>query len=172
MQKHCVGFLLFFLLVVTAAAQNKSPYSFRIGAQVAFGLYNIGDNNVGIGGLAGAERKFSRTFAVEAEASYTYFTGDKAYYEGGKNNAFALPILAGIKAYLAPQAYVSLRAGFAWFAVNDKDGSAFQPAAGIAGGINLPKKFNRVNVQLGYTRFGDDKIQRGFAHLATSIIIN
>lgn len=172
MQKGCVGFVFFLLLSATTAAQNKLPYSFRIGAQVAFGLSNISHNTVGIGGLAGAERRFSRNFAAEAEASYIYFTGDKTYYESGKNNAFTLPVLAGIKAYMTPQVYASLRAGFVWFVVNDMNAAAFRPAAGIAGGINLPKKFNRVNVQAGYTYFGNDGVQRGYATLAASIIIN
>ncbi|WP_315819611.1 hypothetical protein [Paraflavitalea speifideaquila] len=36
-------------------------------------------------------------------------------YEAAKNRAFALPLLVGIKAYLAPEAYVSLRGGSTGF---------------------------------------------------------
>lgn len=172
MKKCCVGILILLLLCMTTAAQNKPRYSFRFGAQVAFGLSNISHNTVGIGGLAGAESQFSRTFAAEAEASYLYFTGDKVTYEAARNRAFALPVLIGMKAYLAPQAYVSLRGGITWFMMNDMDKSAFRPGYGIAAGLNLPKNFNRVNVQASWTGFGYNNTQRGYASLSASIIIN
>ncbi len=172
MKKCCVGFLILLFMCMRAGAQNKPNYSFRFGAQVAFGLSKITNNTVGIGGLAGAESRFSRTFAAEAEASYVYFTGDKVNYEAARNRAFALPLLIGIKAYLSPQAYVSMRGGLTWFMMNDMPSSAFRPGYGIAAGINLPKNFNRVNVQAGWTGFGYNKTQRGYASLAASIIIN
>ena len=172
MKKCCVGFLILLFMCMTAGAQNKPKYSFRFGAQVAFGLSKITNNTVGIGGLAGAESRFSKTFAAEAEASYVYFTGDKVNYEAARNRAFALPLLIGIKAYLSPQAYVSMRGGLTWFMMNDMASSVFRPGYGIAAGINLPKNFNRVTVQAGWTGFGYDKLQRGYASLAASIIIN
>lgn len=172
MEKSRVSLFIALLCCAAVTAQDKPLYSFRIGAQVAAGLSEMADNSVGIGGLAGAERVLTRIFALEAEAGYIYFTGDKAYYEGGKNNAFAVPVLVGMKAYLVPSAYVGLRAGFSWFAVNDMSGTAVRPAVGIAAGLNLPRKDNRVNVQAAYTRFGDDGVQRGYASLAASIIIN
>ena len=172
MKKRCVGFFTFLLLSLTTVAQNKSIYSFRFGAQVAFGLSNIAHNEVGVGGLAGAEKRFSRNFAAEAEASYVYFTGDKVLYEMARNRAFTLPVLAGIKAYLGPQSYVSLRGGLVWFALNDMRSSAFRPGYGLATGINLPKKFNRINVQAGWTGFAYRSVLRGYASLTASIIIN
>jgi hypothetical protein len=172
MKKRCVGFLVFLLLSLLSAAQNKSSYSYRFGAQVAFGLSNIGNNEAGIGGLAGAENRFSRNFAVEVEGSYTYFIGDKVWYEDGKNRAFVLPVLAGIKGYLSSQVYASLRAGAAWFALNSMNKSAVRPAYGIAAGLNVPKSSNRINIQLGWTSFRYGGTQAGYATLSTSININ
>ncbi|MBO9563136.1 MAG: hypothetical protein J7621_10195 [Niastella sp.] len=172
MKKRCVGSLVFLLLSLLSVAQNKFSYSYRFGAQVAFGLSDIANNEVGIGGLAGAEKRFSRNFAVEAEGSYVYFTGDKMWYEMAKNRAFALPVLAGIKAYLSPQVYGSVRAGAAWFLLNDMNKSAVRPAYGIAAGLNIPKSTNRINIQLGWTSFRYADIQRGYGTLSTSININ
>jgi hypothetical protein len=42
---------------------------------------------------------------------------------------------------------------------------------GVASGINLPKKTNRLNVQVAYTGFRYDGISRGYATLAAAIII-
>jgi hypothetical protein len=172
MKKRCVGSLVFLLLSLLSIAQHTSSYSYRFGAQVAFGLSGIGNNEVGIGGLAGAEKRFSKNFAAEVEGSYTYFIGDKLWYEGGKNRAFALPILAGIKGYLTPQVYASLRAGAAWFGLNIMNKSAVRPAYGIAAGLNIPKSTNRINIQLGWTSFRYADTQRGYATLSTSININ
>ena len=171
MKKCCVGFVLL-LFSVTASAQRKSTYSFRLGASVSFGLSHMAQNTVGIGGLAGAEKRLSGIFAAEAEACYTYFTGDKVTYENGKNKAFVMPVLAGFKVYVLPQCYLSLRTGAAWFLLNDMPSSAIRLGYGMAAGINLPKKFNRINVQAGYTGFRYHDVQRGFATLAASIIIN
>jgi Outer membrane protein beta-barrel domain len=172
MKKCCVSSFVLFLLCVTVSAQKKSTYSFRVGATVSAGLSKIAQNNVGIGGLVGAEKRFSRIFAAEGEASYTYFTGDKESYEDGKNKAFAMPVMLGIKAYLIPQAYVSLRTGATWFVLNNMSSSAVRPGYGMAAGINLPPKTNRINVQAGYTSFRYAQVQRGYATLAASIIIN
>jgi hypothetical protein len=172
MKMRRVGFLILLLIPMIGVSQIKSTYSFRFGAQVAFSLSKITNNSVGIGGLAGAEYRFSKNFAAEGEASYLYFTGDKVAYEAAKNRAFALPLLVGIKGYLTPEAYVSLRGGVNWFVMNDMPASVFRPAYGIAGGLNLPRSFNRVNVQVGWTGFGYQGTQRGYASLAASIIIN
>jgi hypothetical protein len=42
---------------------------------------------------------------------------------------------------------------------------------GLASGINLPQKTNRLNVQMAYTGFRYDGINRGYATLAVAIII-
>ncbi|WP_315819610.1 hypothetical protein [Paraflavitalea speifideaquila] len=56
--------------------------------------------------------------------------------------------------------------------MNDMRAAAFRPGYGIAGGLNLPKNFNRINIQFGWTGFGYQRTQRGYATLAASIIIN
>jgi hypothetical protein len=172
MKKCCVGCLVFLLLSLLCGAQNKSSYSYRFGALVAFGLSGIANNEVGIGGLAGVEKRFSKNFAAEVEGSYTYFIGDKLWYEGGKNRAFALPMLAGIKGYLSPQVYGSVRAGAAWFALNSMNKPAMRPAYGVAAGLNVPKSSSRINIQLGWTSFRYGNTQRGYGTLSTSININ
>jgi hypothetical protein len=172
MKKCCVGFVFLLLFSVAASAQRTSTYSYRFGASVSFGLTHMAKNTVGIGGLAGVEKRFYKIFAAEAEVCYTYFTGDKISYEHGKNKAFAMPVLLGIKTYVLPQCYISLRSGPTWFVLNDMPSSAIRLGYGMAAGINLPRKFNRINVQMGYTGFGYHDVQRGFATLAASIIIN
>ncbi|WP_315819612.1 hypothetical protein [Paraflavitalea speifideaquila] len=61
MKMRRVGFLILLLIPMIGSSQIKSTYSYRFGAQIAFGLSKITNNNVGIGGLAGAEHRFSRT---------------------------------------------------------------------------------------------------------------
>lgn len=157
---------------LTASAQGKKLYNYRFGASMSFGLQRIANNTVGIGAMVGAERKIGRIFATEAEVSYTYFTGDKLEYESGKNNAFALPAMAGIRAYVFPQVYVAARAGAIWFTLNNMTSSAIRPTYGLAGGINFPKKINRINLQGGYNWLKYAHVQRGYATIAACIIIN
>ena len=80
-----------------ALSQTKSPYSFRAGATLSFGMSNIANNNVGLGGLVGAERRINKLFTIEAEGTYSYIIGDDVVYPEGKNKSFAIPILAGLK---------------------------------------------------------------------------
>jgi hypothetical protein len=160
------------LVFVTAAtAQNRSNPVFRLGATVSFGLSHMASNTVGIGGIAGAEKLFSDHFAAEVEASYHYFTGDKVFYMAGKNKAFAIPLLAGIKAYPWPNVYASLRTGAMYFLLNPMPSPRISLAYGLAGGFNLPKRTNRLNLQMGYTGFRFDGFNRGYATLAAAIII-
>jgi len=161
------------LVFVTAAAtaQNRSNPVFRLGATVSFGLSHMASNNVGIGGIAGAEKLFSDHFAAELEASYHYFTGDKVFYMDAKNKAYAIPLLAGIKAYPLPNLYASLRTGAVYFLLNHMSSSKISLGYGLAGGINLPPKTNRLNLQMGYTGFRFDGISRGYTTLAAAIII-
>ena len=157
---------------VTAIAQKKSTPSLRLGATVSFNLWHLASNNVGLGGIAGAEKRIGNFFAAEAEASYNYFIGDKSLYAGSKNKAFTIPVMAGIKAYPFPNMYFSLRSGAAFFQLNGMNSAEVRWIYGAAAGINLPQKSNRINVQLGYSEFPDNGIRRGYTTLATAIIIN
>ena len=159
------------LFVTTATAQYKSNPVYRLGATVSFGLSHFTDNNVGVGGLAGAEKMLSKYFAAEAEASYNYFTGDKAIYMDAKNKSYAIPVLAGIKAYPLSNVYASLRTGAVYFLLNNMSSPTIRLGYGLAGGINLPEKTNRLNIQMAYTGFRYDGISRGYATLAAAIII-
>lgn len=164
-------FLALTVFVTTATAQYKPNPTFRLGASVSFGLSHITANNVGIGGLAGAEKLFNKYFGVEAEAAYNYFTGDKAIYTDAKNKSYAIPVLAGVKFYPISNIYASLRTGAVYFLLNNMPSPKIRYAYGLAGGINLPRKTNRLNVQMGYTGFRFDGISRGYATLAAAIII-
>lgn len=166
--------LTFFALLVfatAASAQNKMNPVFRLGATVSFGLAHMASNTVGIGGIAGAEKLFSKHFAAEAEASYHYFTGDNVFYMDAKNKAFAFPLLAGIKAYPLPNVYGSLRTGAVYFLLNHMSSPRISLGYGVAGGLNLPEKNNRLNLQMAYTGFRFDGFNRGYTTLAAAIII-
>lgn len=160
-----------FVLVKTGTAQIKPGPIFRLGATVSFGLSNLNSNHVGIGGLVGAEKMITKYFAAELEASYNYFTGDNAIYADAKNKSYAIPLLAGIKLYPLSNVYASLRTGAVYFLLNNMSSPRASLGYGAAGGINLPRKTNRLNVQLGYTGFRYDAISRGYATLAVAIII-
>lgn len=164
-------FLALIMLVTTAKAQYNSSPVFRLGATVSFGLSHLMQNNVGVGGLAGAEMLFSKYFAAETEASYNYFTGDKSIYTDAKNKSYAIPLLAGIKYYPVSNLYASLRAGAVYFLLNNMSSPSVRMGYGAATGLNLPKKTNRLNLQIGYTGFRFDGINRGYATLAAAIII-
>ena len=172
--KNCcvVVIITLFVFNCTALAQKRPAQAFRLGATISFALTNIASNNVGIGGIAGAEKPVSKNFSVEAEMSYTYFTGDKAIYTDGKNRAFTLPVVAGIKFYPLSNIYGSLRTGAVYFMLNEMTSPKIRPCYGIAGGINLPEKTNRVNIQLSYTGFHYQSVTRGYTTLAAAIIIN
>ncbi len=172
--KNCYRctFIALCVFVNTAIAQTRSIHSFRLGPAFSFGLSNIANNNVGLGAIAGAEKRLNKLFSVELEGSYTYFTGDDILYTEGKNKAFSMPLLAGIKIYPVPNVYGSARVGAIYFLLNQMSVAQVRLAYGLAGGFNLPRKINRLNVQLGYTGFGYTNVQHGYATLALAIIIN
>ena len=159
------------VLVKTGTAQIKPAPIFRLGATVSFGLSNLTANHVGIGGLVGAEKMITNYFGAEIEASYNYFTGDKAIYVDAKNKSYTIPLLAGIKVYPLSNVYASLRTGAVYFLLNNMSSARATLGYGAAGGINLPQKPNRLNVQVAYTGFRYDGINRGYATLAVAIII-
>jgi hypothetical protein len=167
--------LTFFIFLVfvthaTTAQYNSTPV-FRLGGAIAFGLSHMAANNIGIGGMAGAEKSFSKSFAAELETSYTYFTGDKAFYMDGRNKAFTAPLLAGIKAYPFRNVYGSLRTGAMYYLLNSMPSARISLGYGAAAGINLPRSNNRLNLQISYTGFRFEGISRGYTTLAAAIII-
>jgi hypothetical protein len=164
-------FLAIIVFVQTGTAQIKPGPVLRLGATVSFGLSNLTSNNVGVGGIVGAEKMISKKFAAEAEASYNYFTGDKAIYVDAKNKSYAVPLLVGIKAYPISNVYASLRTGAVYFLLNNMSSARAALGYGAATGINLSQKTNRLNLQLAYTGFQYDGISRGYATLAVAIII-
>lgn len=153
-------------------AQTDSSLRFRVGATIAFGLTHIAHNDVGIGGIAGIEKPFSKLFSVEIETGYTYFTGDEMVYDEGGNKSWAIPVLVGVRLYARRSLYGSARVGAICFTINSENSAHIRPAYSIAAGINLPEKNNRLNVQLQYTGFGFAGNSRGYATLAAAIIIN
>lgn len=153
-------------------AQKSPAVSYRLGPSLSFGLSHIANNNVGLGGIAGVERNIHGIFAAEAELSYVYFTGDKALYNDGKNKAYTIPAMLGVKAYFFPNTYISARAGGIYFLLNQMSSPELRLSYGLAAGTNFPPKTNRINVQLGYNAFRHYSITRGYATLAAAIIIN
>jgi hypothetical protein len=109
---------------------------------------------------------------VGGETGFNYFFGDKSYSMNGKNKAYTIPLMAEMKLYFLSQFYISPRLGALYFLLNDQSNGHVQFAYGFAGGFNLPKKSNRINIQAGYTGFRHDDVQRGYATLAVAIIIN
>lgn len=172
MQKCCLTLLCVVFACLNLHAQTKYPMRFRVGATIAFGMSRIAHNDVGIGGEAGVEKPFSKTFSAELESGYTYFTGDEMVYDEGGNKAWAIPLLAGLRLYPRQWFYTALRAGAICFTINSENSTLIRPAWGIAGGMNLPQKNNRFNIQLQYTGFRFAGNSRGYATLAAAIIIN
>jgi hypothetical protein len=172
MQKCCLLVLLLCTGLGHTYGQQGTKPRFRVGATISFGMSNIADNNVGVGGVAGAEKPFNKLFAGELEASFNYFTGDEMVYPGGDNKAWALPVLAGIRLYSLSWLYGSVRAGAICFLLNNETTTHIRAAYGLAAGMNLPEKNNRLNMQLGYTGFHFGGKSRGYATLAAAIIIN
>jgi hypothetical protein len=172
MKSCCVLTLVLSVFTTTATAQKKPDYLFRLGAAVSFAISDVAGNNVGLGGLAGAERRITQKLAAEAEISYTYFTGNKTLYMGSKNKAWSIPVMAGMKAYFFPNLYASLRTGAIYFLLNDMNDPQVRLTYGLAAGMNLPKKNNRINTQLGYTGFHHGGNHHGYATLGVAIIIN
>lgn len=152
--------------------QHSTKTRFRVGATISFAMTSIADNDVGIGGIAGAEKRFNKLFAGELEASFTYFTGDKIVYPEGDNKAWAIPVLAGLRLYSTSWLYGSVRAGAICFLLNYETSTHISAAYGIAAGMNFPEKNNRLNLQLGYTGFRFGGKSRGYATLAAAILIN
>jgi hypothetical protein len=151
--------------------QPVSKWIYDIGPSISFATQSIANNNAGIGILGGIEKNFYRNLSVGAEIGFTYFIGDNSYTVDGKNKAYSIPLLAELKVYFLSQFYVAPRVGGIYFLLNDQPDSHVRLAYGFAGGFNLPKKSNRINIQAGYTSFHHDDVQRGYATLAAAIII-
>lgn len=169
---------LFILLLVvaipihsTAQIQPASKWIYDIGPSISFATKSIANNDAGIGILGGVERNIHKRLSVGAETGFTYFIGDKTYSVEGKNKAYTIPLLAEVKVYFLSQFYVSPRVGSIYFLLNDQSKGNISLAYGLAGGFNLPKKANRINIQLGYTGFRYQNVQRGYITLAAAIII-
>lgn len=169
-----LGFLYIILLVCLQGLGQIEPTSkwiLRGGPAVAFATQSIAMNEAGIGLIAGVEKHVYKILGIEAEAGFIYFIGDKTYSIYGKNKAYAIPFLAGLKTYVLSQVYVTPRLGIIYFHLNDLPSGYVRPAYGLAAGVNLPRKTNRINIQAGYTGFRKNDVQRGYATLAAGIII-
>jgi hypothetical protein len=152
--------------------QPVSKWIFDIGPSISFATKSIANNDAAIGILGGVEKNIYRNISIGAETGFSYFIGDKSYSVDGKNKAYTIPLLAEIKVYFLSQYYLSPRAGAIYFLLNDQSKSHVRLAYGLAGGFNLPKKNNRINIQAKYTGFRHDAVQRGYLTLAAAIIIN
>ena len=152
--------------------QPSSRWIFDVGPSISFATTSIANNDAGIGIQGGVEKNIYKNISVGAETGFSYFIGDKSYSVDGKNKAYSIPLLAELKVYFLSQFYVSPRAGAIYFLLNDQSKSHVRLAYGFTGGLNLPKKSNRINIQAGYTGFRHDAVQRGYVTLAAAIIIN
>jgi hypothetical protein len=169
----CLSLIIFITPVFTwAQIQPVTKWIFRIGTSISFATNSIANNDAAIGIMGGAERNIHKNLSVGGETGFNYFFGDKSYSMNGKNKAYTIPVMAEIKLYFLSQYYISPRLGALYFMLNDQSNGHIQLAYGFAGGFNLPKKSNRINIQAGYTGFRHDDVQRGYATLAVAIIIN
>ncbi len=167
-------FLAFVLVSSTTYSQINpvSKWIYHIGPSISFATKAIANNEAGIGISGGVEKNIYRNLSIGAETGFMYFIGDKSYSVEGKNKAYTIPLMAEIKVYFLSQFYVSPKAGAIYFLLNDQSKSHLRLAYGAAGGFNLPKKNNRINIHAGYTGFRHDAINRGYATLGAAIIIN
>lgn len=166
----CCLFLVSFL--VNAQMQPATKWIFTIGPTVSFAAKAIANNDAGIGIMGGAEKNIQKNLSIGGETGFTYFFGDKSYSMYGKNKAFTIPLLATMKLFFLSQFYISPRVGALYFMLNDQSNGHVQLCYGFAGGLNVPKKSNRINIQAGYASFRHDDVQRGYATFTVAIIIN
>jgi hypothetical protein len=159
-------------LHLQAQIEPVSKWIIRIGPNSSFATKGIANNDAGVGIIGAAEKNIHKNLSLGAEIGFTYFLGDKSYFMYGKNKAYTIPLMAEMKLYFLSQYYISPRIGGIYFLLNNLSKAHIQLAYGFAGGINLPKKSNRINIQGGYTSFRYDHLQRGYATLAAAIIIN
>lgn len=150
----------------------SNKWIYRVGPLISFATSHIANNEAALGILGGVERTVYRNLSIGAETGFNYFIGDNSYSTDGKNKAYTIPILAELKLYFLSQFYVSPRLGGIYFLLNDESRGHAGLAYGFAGGLNLPKKNNRINIQTSYTGFRHRGVQRGYATLAAAIIIN
>jgi hypothetical protein len=153
--------------------QPVSKWIYHIGPSISFATKSIVNNDAGLGILGGVEKNVYKNLSIGAETAFTYFIGaDQTYTMPAKNKAYVIPLFAEIKVYFLSQFYISPRVGAIYFLFNNEPKSNVRLAYGFTGGFNLPKKGNRINIQAGYTSFRHNDVQRGYATLAASIIIN
>jgi hypothetical protein len=165
---------VFFTLPFLSYAQIQpvTKWIFQVGSSVSFATKAIANNDAGIGIIGRAEKNIYKNYSIGVETGFNYFIGDKSYSMYGKNKAYTIPLLAEMKVYFLSQFYIVPRLGALYFLLNDQSTGHIQFAYGLAGGMNLPKKNNRINIQGGYTAFRHDHVQRGYATLAVAVIIN
>jgi hypothetical protein len=152
--------------------QPVNKWIYRVAPSISFATSHIANNDAGLGILGGVERSIYKNLSVGAETGFNYFIGDNSYSTDGKNKAYTIPVLAEMKLYFLSQFYVSPRVGAIYYLLNDEANGHVGLAYGLAGGFNVPKKNNRINIQTCYTSFRHGGVQRGYATLAAAIIIN
>jgi hypothetical protein len=161
-----------FSVDIYSQTQPVNKWTYRVGPSISFATSHIANNEAGLGILGGIERYIYRNISLGAETGFNYFIGDNSYSTDGKNKAYTIPVLAEMKLYFLSQFYVSPRLGAIYFLLNDEANGHVSLAYGLAGGFNLPKRNNRINIQAGYSGFRHDGVQRGYATLVAAIIIN
>ena len=159
-------------LPVSSQVQPVSKWIYHIGPSISFATRFIANNEAGLGILAGIEKNVYRNISIGAQTGFNYFIGDKSYSIDGKNKAYTVPLFAEVKVYFLSQFYACPRVGAIYFLLNNEAKSHVRLAYGLAGGFNLPKKNNRINIQAAYTAFQHATVHRGYATLAAAIIIN
>lgn len=161
-------FLLFsftaLLIVVKAQDQTTSTTGFHFAAGVNLGL-PIGDfgdiSSFGIGVEAQPEYNVSDAFSIVGSAGYTSFFGKKI--AGIKiDNVGLIPILAGVRYYVAPQFFIGAKAGIGILTGSGDSESAFDYQPQI--GYNADK----FQVNLGYN--GLSKNGETLSNLSLSLL--
>lgn len=153
-----------------AQPQPVTKWIYHTGPAISFAPHGIANNEAAIGIVAGAERNIYKNLSVGAETGFHYFIGDKSYSIDGKNKAYTVPLLTELKVHFLSQFYVAPRVGLIYFLLNNDARSHVRLAYGLSGGFNLPRRNNRVNLQVAYTGF-EYGLHRGYASLAAAILI-
>ena len=132
------------IISTTSFAQEteSTPVTFNIGAEIATPVGSLDNiSNFGFGISALAEYKPVKQFGVTFSAGYIHFFG-KNYGGYSAPSLGQIPVLGGVRLYVAKEFYVSGQLGYSFF---DKNlGSGFTYAPGIGA------KFNTLDVTLKY----------------------
>lgn len=157
----------------TESSKSALPISFSLGAEVGFPVgNNVAEYSAIFGGTAQAEFKFANKLGVTGRIGYLNYSYKTVFSKG---NLGFVPVLAGLKYYISPRAFIFLQAGAAFGLTSITDAQnaiylnkgtffAYSPGVGHKFGKHLDAEFkflglsnsnhqhiNSFGLRLGYT---------------------